>query len=127
MQCPFCQKEMGNAQNACPSCNRPHSPYVAYYLTKGWNDLKRNAQAEARNDFNEALRVTPPADQKQLQTYIAYMAQQFSTPSAVVAAAVASARPPAQPQPRVGCFSFLFRAGTVLPKPKQTRAQNRNA
>jgi len=121
MQCPFCQSEMGNVQNACPSCKRPHSPYVAYYLAKGWNDLKRNAQTDARNAFNEALRVTPPADQKQLQSYIAYMVQQVATPSAIVGAAMASARQPAQPQPQRQPQAALPPA--TLPVPAGTRAQ----
>ena len=100
MQCPFCQNEMGNAQDQCPRCRRKHSPYVAYYLARGWNDLKRNAQTDARSAFDEALRVTPPADQKQLQTYIAYLVQQVAAPGAVVGAALASAhRPEARPQP----------------------------
>jgi hypothetical protein len=76
MQCPFCQSEMGDAQNACPRCGRPHSPYVAYYLAKGWNDLQRNVEPEARAAFTEALRVTPPNDKPQLQSYIAYLVQQ---------------------------------------------------
>lgn len=100
MQCPFCQNEMGNAQDSCPRCGRKHSPYVAYYLARGWNDLKRNAQTDARSAFNEALRVTPPADQKQLQTYMAYLVQQVAAPGAVVGAAMAPAhRPEPQPQP----------------------------
>jgi len=121
MQCPFCQNEMGNAQNACPRCGRPHSPYVAYYLAKGWNDLKRNAQADARNDFNEALRVTPPADQKHLQTYIAYLVQQVATPSAIAGAAIAAAQHPAAQQQAAQTASTA--APQTPPTPTGTRAQ----
>jgi hypothetical protein len=105
MQCPFCQNEMGNAQNACPHCKRPHSPYVAYYVAQGWNELKRGAEQQARAAFTEALRVTPPNDKPQLQSYVAYLIQQAQatgrvapqpTPQAAVeqAAPVAAAAPP---------------------------------
>jgi len=79
MQCPFCQNDMGNAQDKCPRCGRPHAPYVAYYLAQGWNDLKRGAEQETRAAFTEALRVTPPNDKPQLQSYITYLVQQTAT------------------------------------------------
>ena len=105
MQCPFCQNEMGNAQNACPRCGRPHSPYVAYYVAQGWNELKRGAEQQARAAFTEALRVTPPNDKQQLQSYVAYLVQQTEatrqvapqpTPQAAAAQAaqVVAATPP---------------------------------
>jgi len=76
MQCPFCQKELGNAQNACPVCKRPHAPYAAYHLAQGWNELQRGAQDKARAAFSEALRVTPQNDKPRLQAYIDYLVQQ---------------------------------------------------
>ena len=100
MQCPFCQNEMGNVQNACPRCQRPHSPYVAYQVAKGWNDMQRGAQKDAQAAFTEALRVTPSNDKPQLQSYIAYLVQQAATPGSAAARAVAAqqpARPAAQP------------------------------
>ena len=105
MQCPFCQNEMGNAQNACPRCGRPHSPYVAYYVAQGWSHLQRNAERDARAAVTEALRVTPPNDKQQLQSYVAYLVQQTEatrqvapqpTPQAAAAQAaqVVAASPP---------------------------------
>ncbi len=107
MQCPFCQNDMGNAQDKCPRCGRPHAPYVAYYLAQGWNGLKRGAEQETRAAFTEALRVTPPNDKPQLQSYIAYLVQHAQatgaaapqpTPQAAAArvavAGVAAAAPP---------------------------------
>jgi hypothetical protein len=110
---------MGDAQNACPRCGRPHAPYVAYYLAQGWNDLQRNAEQEARAAFTEALKVTPPNDKPRLQSCISYLVQQTAASrmgalrdqAPVVAAALAAAgvqQPPASssqaaaaPAPRV--------------------------
>ena len=110
MQCPFCQNEMGNAQDKCPRCGRPHSPYVAYYLAKGWNDLQRNAEQEARAAFSEALRVTPPNDKPQLQSYISHLIQQAvagrmgalrdQTPVVAAALSAAGASVPSASQPQ---------------------------
>jgi|GEM_PF-3199484 len=105
MQCPFCQNEMGNAQTSCPRCGRPHSPYVAYHVAQGWNELKQGAGEKARAAFTEALRVTPSNDKPQLQSYIAYLIQQAEatgrvapqpTPQAAVeqAAQAVAAAPP---------------------------------
>ena len=106
MQCPFCQNEMGNAQNACPRCQRPHSPYVAYQVAKGWNDMQRGGQKDAQAAFTEALRVTPSNDKPQLQSYIAYLVQQAATPGSAAARAVAAQQParPAAP-PRAATVS----------------------
>lgn len=104
MQCPFCQQEMGNAQTACPHCKRRHSPYVAYHLNKGWADLNRGADAEARAAFNEALRVTPSNDKRQLESYIAYLTRQAASrrleaqAPAPVAAVIPTVAPSSAPQ-----------------------------
>lgn len=113
MQCPFCQQEMGSAQTACPHCKRPHSPYVAYHLNKGWADLNRGADAEARSAFNEALRVTPSNDRRQLESYIAYLTRQAASSrleamraqapapvAAVIPAVAPSSAPAARPAPQ---------------------------
>ena len=108
MQCPFCQNEMGNAQNACPRCRRKHSPYVAYYLAKGWDALKRGADTDARSAFDEAMRVTPQNDQQQLQSYIAHLVKQAAKSKleslraqapAPIAAAMAAVAPTQAPNP----------------------------
>jgi hypothetical protein len=96
---------MGNAQTSCPRCGRLHAPYVAYYVMQGWNELKRGAEGQARAAFTNALKVTPPTDKPQLQSYIAYLVQQ--------AQATGTAAP--QPTPQVAAVEV----GVIAP-PRST-------
>ena len=130
MQCPFCQNEMGNAQNACPRCGRPHSPYVAYYVAQGWSHLQRNAERDARAAFTEALRVTPPNDKQQLESYIAYLVQKAAAsrlealrsqaPGSVAAMIGALAQPqsPAASQPQAAAPPQSATVSAPAPRPQ---------
>jgi hypothetical protein len=116
---------MGDAQNACPRCGRPHSPYVAYYVAQGWNELKRGAEQPARAAFTEALRVTPPNDKQQLQSYVAYLVQQTEATGQVApqptpqAAAAQAAQVVAATPPRAATVSAPApRPQTSQPSPK---------
>jgi hypothetical protein len=126
MQCPFCQNEMGNAQTSCPSCGRPHSPYVAYYIMQGWNHLQRGEEVEARTAFTEALKVTPPNDKQHLQAYVGYLVQQAAAsrsgaarsmaPAPVAAVgSVAPAQSPSPPQPQAGAPAQSATVSAPLP------------
>jgi len=101
---------MGNAQTACPNCGRRHSPYVAYYIARGWNELQRGAHDQARQAFYEAMRVTPTRDKLHLRSYINYLSQMADRTRAAAhpAGVVAPKRVPlARPSPTNARALFL--------------------
>lgn len=114
MRCPFCQQEMGAAQQACPACGRPHSPYVAYCLQQAWLALQRMETQEAERVFAEALRYTPANDRAALQQYRAYLLQQAQ---AARAAAAMSPGPQTPAQPAAGTLAPA--AATAIPPDQQ--------
>ncbi|MBN1890514.1 MAG: hypothetical protein JW850_21150 [Thermoflexales bacterium] len=93
MKCPFCQNDMKDARTACPACKRPYSHHVAYQLALAWNSMKLGDQSTARTAFNEALRVTPVNDRKQLESYITFLVEQSeaSSPATKIASVMAAA------------------------------------